>query len=161
MNPSTWLKLGLPLVVIFLTGIIIYVQTGDDPKGVKDETRCPDCGRELPDQAQATGECPYCKLAASLPEDGKKKKKKGGGIAISPIALVFIIFPILATLALLIIHFRRNRVLYVDQEYAYFRCPHCKRKLRFPVTRANHRGMCPLCRRPLIFPKATAKPIEL
>jgi hypothetical protein len=160
MNQSTWLKIGIPLLVFFIIGLIFYVQSGEDGP-VKDETHCPDCGRELPDQAQATGECPYCKLAKLSPQPGKKKKIGNGGLAFSPLAAFFIALPIVTACLILCIRFRRNRVFYVDHEFAYFPCPYCKRRLRFPVIRAGQKGMCPRCRRPLYFPQATAKPIEL
>jgi LPXTG-motif cell wall-anchored protein len=36
----------------------------------------------------------------------------------------------------------------------YFRCPSCKRKLRYYARQAGHRGMCNSCKEPLTFPTA-------
>jgi hypothetical protein len=34
----------------------------------------------------------------------------------------------------------------------YFRCPACKRKLRYHARQVGHRGQCSNCREPLTFP---------
>jgi RNase P subunit RPR2 len=34
----------------------------------------------------------------------------------------------------------------------HFRCPGCKRRLRYHARQVGHRGMCSHCREPLTFP---------
>ncbi len=34
----------------------------------------------------------------------------------------------------------------------HFRCPGCKRRLRYHARQVGHRGMCAHCREPLTFP---------
>jgi hypothetical protein len=39
--------------------------------------------------------------------------------------------------------------------YGHFRCPGCKRRLRYLAQRAGHRGACPTCHRHVVFPATT------
>ena len=38
----------------------------------------------------------------------------------------------------------------------YFRCPRCKRRLRYYARQAGHRGMCSNCKEQFTFPSAAA-----
>jgi LPXTG-motif cell wall-anchored protein len=38
----------------------------------------------------------------------------------------------------------------------YFRCPGCKRKLKYFARQAGHKGMCSNCKEPFIFPSDVA-----
>jgi hypothetical protein len=39
-----------------------------------------------------------------------------------------------------------------QQAVYYFRCPGCKRKLRYHARQVGHRGKCGNCKEPLTFP---------
>jgi hypothetical protein len=39
-----------------------------------------------------------------------------------------------------------------DDEVYHFRCPGCKRRLRFYARQVGHKGVCPHCRHAVIFP---------
>jgi len=43
--------------------------------------------------------------------------------------------------------------------YVHFRCPCCRRRLRYLPHQAGHRGACPTCHRGLTFPLA-ARPVS-
>lgn len=163
MTSESLRKFGIAATVVLVVGIIVLVNVlsgGGEPETPVDETRCPDCGRELPDQAQVTGECPYCKLAKDSGGSGKKKTKRNWGLHFSPVAIGIIAFPVAAGCLLLFLRYRRNRVYYVDEEFGYFRCPYCKRRLRFALSKAGQKGRCPLCKRHLFFPVADPRLAE-
>ncbi|HMC90103.1 MAG TPA: LPXTG cell wall anchor domain-containing protein [Gemmataceae bacterium] len=42
-----------------------------------------------------------------------------------------------------------------EQELLYFRCPGCKRRLRYFPRQVGHKGMCSNCKEPFVFPTAT------
>jgi hypothetical protein len=39
-----------------------------------------------------------------------------------------------------------------DEEFYYFFCPGCKRKLRYRASQVGHEGMCPRCSQRWKFP---------
>jgi hypothetical protein len=39
-----------------------------------------------------------------------------------------------------------------EPEFYYFRCPACKRKLRYLARQAGHKGMCNSCKGQFTFP---------
>jgi rRNA maturation endonuclease Nob1 len=39
-----------------------------------------------------------------------------------------------------------------DQAFYHFRCPGCRRRLRFQAQQAGHKGRCSRCGRDLAFP---------
>ena len=41
-----------------------------------------------------------------------------------------------------------------EQEKMYFKCPHCKRRLRISRRYAGQSGQCPRCLKPVTFPQA-------
>jgi hypothetical protein len=43
-----------------------------------------------------------------------------------------------------------------QEEVYHFRCPACKRKLRYVARQVGHRGMCGNCKQPLTFPPVHA-----
>jgi hypothetical protein len=51
---------------------------------------------------------------------------------------------------------RRSRQ--VVPAYDHFRCPGCKRRLRYLAQKAGHRGRCPTCKRDLTFPGRAGPP---
>jgi LPXTG-motif cell wall-anchored protein len=56
-----------------------------------------------------------------------------------------------AMLAVGIILFTRLRKPQEEPVY-HFRCPGCRRKLKYRARQAGHRGMCPQCRQQWTFP---------
>jgi hypothetical protein len=59
-------------------------------------------------------------------------------------AIVFLV----AAGAFFLVRFRKSG----GEAVYYFRCPGCKRKLRYHARQVGHRGMCANCREPLTFP---------
>jgi hypothetical protein len=43
-----------------------------------------------------------------------------------------------------------------EEAVYHFRCPNCKRKLRYFARQVGHRGMCGNCKQQLIFPPVHA-----
>jgi LPXTG-motif cell wall-anchored protein len=39
-----------------------------------------------------------------------------------------------------------------EQPILYFRCPSCKRKLKYLARQAGHKGMCASCKEKFVFP---------
>jgi hypothetical protein len=132
--------------------LIFAKLTWSVPETVKDTSHCPDCGRELPAQAQVSGECPYCKLAQGAPDTAKKSQGSRRGIGLPYLPLVLGVFVVGAGGAYLYLRLRRNQPTGGEVEFTQFRCPSCKRKLRFPVHKAGSQGLCPSCKRRCVFP---------
>jgi hypothetical protein len=66
--------------------------------------------------------------------------------------IVWIIVGIVALLAVAgVFFFVRSRRAGEEVVY-HFRCPGCKRKLRYYARQVGHRGMCTNCREPFTFP---------
>jgi hypothetical protein len=40
----------------------------------------------------------------------------------------------------------------VEEEYYHFRCPGCRRRLRYRAKQIGHKGQCSHCGRDLVFP---------
>jgi hypothetical protein len=45
----------------------------------------------------------------------------------------------------------------VEEPLQHFKCPSCRRKLRYRRTQAGHKGMCPMCKQHLTFPTLPEK----
>ncbi|HEY7426809.1 MAG TPA: hypothetical protein VH682_21415 [Gemmataceae bacterium] len=39
-----------------------------------------------------------------------------------------------------------------EEEYSHFRCPNCRRRLRYMKRQVGHKGKCSNCAKDLIFP---------
>jgi hypothetical protein len=39
-----------------------------------------------------------------------------------------------------------------EEPLQHFKCPNCRRKLRYRPSQAGHKGMCPLCKQHIVFP---------
>jgi ribosomal protein S27E len=48
----------------------------------------------------------------------------------------------------------KGRLRAAAASFLHFRCPGCKRRLRFLARQAGHRGECSHCGRELVFPRA-------
>jgi hypothetical protein len=68
-----------------------------------------------------------------------------GGITVALIAAV------LLALAVAYWWWARPRSPPDEPEY-HFRCPGCRRRLRYRAGRVGHRGVCPQCRQHFLFP---------
>jgi DNA-directed RNA polymerase subunit RPC12/RpoP len=106
------------------------------------------CGKELPKQFQASGECPYCKAKpGSKPGAGTWS----GGPLVTGIFVC--IFLLLAGTHLVLFLRERKKTETTDNEpSAYYHCPKCKRKIRYKVSLAGRAGRCPTCSKPILFP---------
>jgi ribosomal protein L37AE/L43A len=51
--------------------------------------------------------------------------------------------------------FVRSRAAPVEEDYLHFRCPSCKRRLRFRRQQSGHAGQCSHCGGKLVFPPAS------
>jgi hypothetical protein len=137
--------------LLFLGWVLFFLPKDEGATVVTDSNHCPVCGKELPPIALSTGECPYCLL---------KKGGRGralGGVASEPRRFLFPAVLIAVFLGLAGTHavlFFRSRRREVEQEepLCYFKCPGCKRKLRYPARQAGNLGRCPTCRKPVRFP---------
>src|SRR5579884_3449414 len=91
MKNSQVTKIGMIAVgVLFVAWLILTLATSDrggrqTESAIKDDNRCPDCGRELP--KGALGECPYCKLD----EGGRKKNARNTSLAASPVIPIILV----------------------------------------------------------------------
>jgi LPXTG-motif cell wall-anchored protein len=61
--------------------------------------------------------------------------------------------PVLALVGWLL--FFRSRKPKIEPNH-YFRCPGCKRKLKYLARQAGHKGMCSTCKEQFIFPVPAA-----
>jgi hypothetical protein len=64
-----------------------------------------------------------------------------GGLAVAAIVVVVLVL--------------RARAPKEEQAF-HFRCPNCKRKLRYFARQAGHKGMCNSCKGTITFPLAVA-----
>jgi hypothetical protein len=51
--------------------------------------------------------------------------------------------------------FVRSRGGPAEESYLHFRCPGCKRRLRYRAKQAGHKGQCSHCSVPITFPPAS------
>jgi hypothetical protein len=151
MNGSTIRRYAMVAVGLLLGGwAVITNLQNDGPTSIKDPTRCPDCGRELPPQFQSSGECPYCLL-------GKGGKERIGAAPprryLVPGILVGLFLILAGTHLVIYLRSRWRAIEREDDElYCYFNCPQCHRKLRYRPRQSGHFGRCPTCRKPVLFP---------
>jgi DNA-directed RNA polymerase subunit RPC12/RpoP len=156
--------IGLSIFLV-LAWCFYTLTTTEEKTLVHDDTRCPDCGRELPRQAQASGECPYCLLDKGADQAPKKKGKKWDpgrlldlnsyqtrkGLTALGITLSLIIF-----MSSILLFNKYVRLAPREaNSYHHFRCPYCKRKLRYRSNQIGHGAICPGCQFRLKFPSAT------
>jgi hypothetical protein len=139
----------IAVAVLLACWFLVTLLQGDDPlTKVKDPTRCPDCGRELPAQFQATGECPYCSLSNSRPGTAGSGRP---GRFLLPAVLIGIFLALLGTH--ITIYLRKHwRQTDEEDSFSYFHCPLCQRKLRYRSRQSGRTGLCPGCRKPVLFP---------
>jgi hypothetical protein len=142
---------GLLLIGLLIVGKQLWGEREPAPAS-KDTSRCPDCGRELPGQAKVTGECPYCKLAQRRTDQDGEGQPSGSETSVRPLAVVLGMFVVGAAGAYIYLRRKKTQPVGPNMEFSTFRCPSCKRKLRFCTTKAGQKGLCPGCRRICIFP---------
>lgn len=141
-------------VILVVAGLLVFtIMTTDDKKesaAKKDDTICPDCGKKLP--KRSGGECPFCKLAN--PERANKPKVS----ASTRRATTFLLAGLLTFLVtgngyLLLRAYRKRKRMEVDPTLTT-RCPSCKRKLGYRLSKAGKNVVCPTCRHELTLPYA-------
>ncbi len=115
-------------------------------KKVVDDTRCPDCGKELP---RVGGECGFCKVQALKEGKGKGGKEAGPRVYTRTDFVIFgcILFLMVGGGYLILrstgFKFRRRKR---DEPSFYTRCPKCKRKVRYAASQVGRTVLCPTCR---------------
>jgi hypothetical protein len=54
--------------------------------------------------------------------------------------------------AFLLLRWRAQQQQARGEEYYHFRCPGCKRRLRFRARQSGNKGQCSHCRKDIVFP---------
>jgi LPXTG-motif cell wall-anchored protein len=67
------------------------------------------------------------------------------------ITVVLVIVGAIAALGVGVFMFLRKR-RHVEEEFSHFRCPKCRRRLRYVSRQVGHKGQCSHCHTDLIFP---------
>jgi transcription initiation factor IIE alpha subunit len=70
------------------------------------------------------------------------------------ITLIFVALGAIAALAVGVFVFLRGRVKKEDPVY-HFRCPKCRRRLRYHARQAGHKGKCSNCGNDVTFPHSS------
>src|SRR5262249_33164798 len=123
---------------------------------------CPKCGREFPYAPELDGKpCSRClpdfialvPTAESVAQGGGLQNPFGRMLAVIIVELNILMVAVLYVES----SSRRARAkAQEEQAYLYFRCIHCRRKLRFAASKAGQKGQCPRCKRNLVFENAFA-----
>jgi hypothetical protein len=71
------------------------------------------------------------------------------------LAIVIVVIVLVAGAVGLFVAARARRPK--EEPVQHFKCPSCRRKLRYRQTQAGHKGMCPLCKQHLTFPTVPDK----
>lgn len=155
-NLSRFTKISLLVSGVLLVAWLCLTLFADSPSKktdaiVKDETRCPNCGRPLPRNAIRIKECPYC-LIERGPEAAKfgENNSQPRGKAI-PFVLIGLVALLLIANVAIALH-ARMRQQKIEALFHYV-CPKCSRRLRYRETQIGRLARCPLCERPIVFPK--------
>lgn len=140
-------------VILVVAGLLVYtLMTGETRTAAarKDDTRCPDCGRELP--RRSGGQCPYCLI--NDPEKAKKPQVSSSARRTTAYVLSgMLTFLVAGNGYLLLRAYRKRRRMEVEPTLTT-RCPRCKRKLGYRLSKAGKNVVCPTCRRELTLPYA-------
>jgi cbb3-type cytochrome oxidase cytochrome c subunit len=67
------------------------------------------------------------------------------------ITVVLAIVVVIAGLAVGVFMFIRSRRT-VEEAFSHFRCPKCRRRLRYVSRQVGHKGQCSHCHTQLVFP---------
>jgi hypothetical protein len=65
--------------------------------------------------------------------------------------LLVVVGVVVIVLAFGVFLFLKNRPKR-EEEFSHFRCPNCRRRLRYRKRQVGHKGKCSNCRKDLIFP---------
>ncbi|HEY7313965.1 MAG TPA: hypothetical protein VH643_31740 [Gemmataceae bacterium] len=68
-----------------------------------------------------------------------------------PIVLIILIVAVVLVLGVGVILFLRSRTQ-PDEGFAHFRCPKCRRRLRYQARQVGHKGKCSNCGGDVLFP---------
>jgi hypothetical protein len=149
MTGSRLLRIALIAVGVLLAGwLVLWMQNGEESTVVTDGAHCAICGKELPTQFQSSGECPYCLLK----QGGKGRSASPGQSRRYLVPAILIGLFVALVGAHLVIMLRSHKRGAKEEPVCYFKCPGCKRKLRYPARQAGHVGRCPTCHKHLLFP---------
>jgi DNA-directed RNA polymerase subunit RPC12/RpoP len=142
---------GVALILIAI--VLLLCQGGDDrpTASALGENRCPDCGRTLP--KASGGVCPFCKLLRVA--EGKPADKEVHTVwTATDYFLIGMVLFLFAGGGYLIAR-SVKRVIpkrLVSGPIYLYRCPWCKRKMRFTERQAGNEGVCPNCKHALVLP---------
>jgi predicted RNA-binding Zn-ribbon protein involved in translation (DUF1610 family) len=65
--------------------------------------------------------------------------------------LVIVVVAVVLVVAVGVVLFMRGRSK-VEERFAHFRCPKCRRRLRYMERQVGHKGKCSNCGNAVIFP---------
>ena len=68
-----------------------------------------------------------------------------------PIVVLFVILGVAAVAAVGVVVYLRGRPK-AEEAYYHFRCPKCRRRLRYHVRQVGHNGECSNCGSKVVFP---------
>jgi hypothetical protein len=146
-------------VVMAFTLFLLYPRSPQPGSQKYKFMHCPKCGLEVPYNPDLAGKpCSRCgPFGPEMVPTTEPVALTGGSP--SPFNLMFlaILFELnVLIIALLYVQHRvRKEKAKVEEEYLYFRCVHCRRKLRYASSKAGQKGQCPRCKHNLIFDHGT------
>jgi uncharacterized CHY-type Zn-finger protein len=148
----------LAMAVVVSIAVWLNVQVSErEPEVIRNALICPVCGKQL---QRKDAPCDWCQLKKNR-EDIESKARGGSpnpetgnttktrtivGIVALCILMIVVFWPQIQ-------RFARSRQKVADVEYRVFRCPPCRRKLRYRATMIGTQGMCPTCKELFTFPE--------
>jgi predicted Zn-ribbon and HTH transcriptional regulator len=155
MKMSRLTKIGMGVVGgAFLVWLCVTLLTAGQSKKktalVTDPTRCPVCGRELPNGYQGTGKCPYCEMEHMAdPQSGAASES-----TTSPVIPIILVSAFCLLLAIHVTLFVRARISGEREEVLFHtECRKCHRRIRYRESQIGKVALCPLCKKPVFFQK--------
>jgi predicted Zn-ribbon and HTH transcriptional regulator len=157
MKPTRVTTIGLIVLgVALLAWLVLTLASGGSTKTAAakmTDNRCPNCGRELPRGAAASGECPFCAVEGGSEKARFKRETSLAAKPVIPIAL-FGLFLLLLGLHVVVVLRTRTGGKRVEVLH-HVNCQKCGRRLRYRPSQIGHLAKCPLCQKPILFPKPT------
>jgi hypothetical protein len=150
-NKQIFLLIGGILCITL--GLLLFSVLAAPPKvgkGQVDENRCPDCGRELP--KRSLGECPFCKMLKGPEKKGGKGSAPRRFTATDFVVLGCILFLTIGGGYLILRSMNLRLWFYREKPSFYYRCPKCKRRIRYFARLAGRNALCPACSYAIVLP---------